>query len=110
MDGTPKGCNVFIVRTDFGKNRDPRNVLRIMVRLCKKANVPKTWFHDLRHTPAAILLTNGVDPVRVADRVGHANARVTSEVCAHIIPDEPDEIANISEDVSKAKKNDVSKR
>lgn len=96
--------NDFVVCTEFGKHQDPRNVLRVMERLCKEANVPKIRFHDLRHTHASILLTNGVDPVRVANRVGHANAWVTSEVYAHIIPDEPDEIAEIFEDVLKVKK------
>lgn len=95
--------NDFINCTDLGKHQDPRNVLRVMNRLIKKANVPKIRFHDLRHTHASILLTNGVDSVKVAKRVGHANARVTQEVYAHLIPDEPDEVADIFENVLKAK-------
>lgn len=95
--------NDFVVCTEFGKHQDPRNVLRVMKRMCKEAGVPIIRFHDLRHTHASILLTNGVDPVRVANRVGHANARVTSEVYAHIIPDEPDEVAEIFEDALKTR-------
>jgi len=65
--------------------------------------MPKIRFHDLRHTHASISLANEVDTERVSKWVGHANARVTSEVYAHLIPDEPDEIAEIFEAALKTK-------
>jgi len=95
--------NGFVVCTDRGKNLDPRNVLRTMERLRKAADVPRIRFHDLRHTHASMLLSNGVDIVKVAKRLGHANARVTSEIYAHLIPEEPDEVAEMFEDVLNKK-------
>ncbi|MFB6465393.1 site-specific integrase [Cytobacillus sp. Hz8] len=65
--------NDLVVCTEMGKPQDPQNVLRVMQRLCKKAKVPKIRFHDLRHTHASLLLNSGVDPVKVAARLGHAN-------------------------------------
>lgn len=42
-------------------------------------------FHDLRHSHATILLSNNVDVVSVASRLGHDNAEVTLKVYAHAV-------------------------
>ena len=43
-------------------------------------------FHDLRHLHATALLAAGVPVNTVADRMGHASARMTLDVYAHAIP------------------------
>jgi len=40
---------------------------------------------DLRHSHATILLSNNVDVVSVASRLGHDNAEVTLKVYAHAV-------------------------
>ncbi|MFS3929480.1 tyrosine-type recombinase/integrase [Priestia flexa] len=52
-------------------------------------------FHDLRHTHASILLSEGVDVVRVSARLGHANPKITLETYAHLIPNADNEVADI---------------
>ena len=42
-------------------------------------------FHDLRHSHATILLSNNVDVVSVASRLGHDNAEVTLKVYAYAV-------------------------
>ncbi|MEA4928558.1 MAG: tyrosine-type recombinase/integrase [Candidatus Limiplasma sp.] len=42
-------------------------------------------FHDLRHSHATILLSNNVDVVSVASRLGHDNADITLKVYAHAV-------------------------
>ncbi|MFB6465402.1 tyrosine-type recombinase/integrase [Cytobacillus sp. Hz8] len=74
-----------------------------MQHLCKQVKVPKIRFHDLRHTHASLLLNSGVDPVKVAARLGHANPRVTLEIYAHLIPTNQDNVAEIFEDIMKRK-------
>ena len=39
--------------------------------------------HKLRHTYISIAITNGADPVSVAEKVGHKNVAVTFEKYAH---------------------------
>lgn len=42
--------------------------------------------HDLRHTHASLLLDAGVDPVIVAERLGHASTTTTLRVYGHALP------------------------
>lgn len=41
-------------------------------------------FHDLRHTFASILISQGHDPTYVRDQMGHANVAVTFATYAHL--------------------------
>jgi len=43
-------------------------------------------FHDLRHTAATILLSRGVHPKVVSERLGHADISITLRVYAHVTP------------------------
>ncbi|MEO9221345.1 MAG: tyrosine-type recombinase/integrase [Mycobacteriaceae bacterium] len=42
--------------------------------------------HDLRHTPATLLLQAGVHPKVVSERLGHAKVSITLDVYSHAMP------------------------
>ena len=86
----------FVICTEKGAEQDPRNVLRIMKRLISISNVTSIRFHDLRHTHASILISEGVDIVKVAHRLDHANPKIKLKTYVHIIPYQDNEIADIS--------------
>jgi len=46
--------------------------------------------HDLRHTFASLLISNGEDIVRVSRLMGHATASFTLNVYSHMLPREHD--------------------
>lgn len=50
------------------------------------AGLPHFRFHDLRHTSASLLLTAGVHPKVVQERLGHSNVGITLDVYSHVIP------------------------
>ena len=50
------------------------------------AGLPKIRFHDLRHSAATLLLTQGVHPKVVQERLGHANISVTMDIYSHVLP------------------------
>ena len=56
----------------------------------KRAGVRRIRFHDLRHTFASLMISNGEDIVRVSRLMGHANASFTLNVYSHMIPREHD--------------------
>ena len=87
--------NNLVVCTEKGTIQDPRNVLRVLKRLCETAKVTKIRFHDIRHTHASILIAENVDIVKVANRLGHSKAKTTLDYYAHLIPNDQDEVANI---------------
>jgi len=85
----------LVISTETGTIQDPRNILREMAKICKDANVTPIRFHDMRHTHASILISEGVDIVKVASRLGHTNPKTTLEIYAHLMPNEDNEVADI---------------
>jgi integrase len=76
----------LVVTDELGGRKDPRNLLRQMERLIKKAGVKRISFHGIRHTHATLMLTNGENIKVVADRLGHSRASTTLNFYAHSIP------------------------
>lgn len=55
--------------------------------LLRRAGLPEIRFHDLRHTVATMLLLLGIDPVIVANMLGHANPSTTQRLYQHVMPE-----------------------
>jgi len=72
-----------IIRTQLRKN----NLIRRWFKpLLEKAGLPEIRFHDLRHTAATLLLTLGVHPKVVQERLGHSQISVTLDTYSHVLP------------------------
>jgi integrase len=54
--------------------------------LLQAAGLPSIRFHDLRHTSATLLLSAGVHPKVVQERLGHAQISVTLDIYSHVLP------------------------
>jgi integrase len=54
--------------------------------LLKRAKLPAIRFHDLRHTSATLLLSAGVHPKIVQERLGHSQISVTLDTYSHVLP------------------------
>jgi integrase len=67
--------------------------------LLRKAGLPDTRFHDLRHTCATLLLTKGVHPKIVQEVLGHSNISITLDTYSHILPNLQKEAARAMEDL-----------
>jgi len=52
----------------------------------KKLGYPVIRFHDLRHTHATILLSKGVNPKIVSERLGHSTVSITLDIYSHVLP------------------------
>jgi integrase len=56
--------------------------------LLKRAGLPSsTRMHDLRHSAATLLLTQGVPVKVVSEMLGHADVSITLSIYAHVLPD-----------------------
>jgi integrase len=77
--GTPIGC-YNLVRRHF-------------VPALQKAGLQKIRFHDLRHTYASLLLSQGESIKYVQVQMGHSSPTVTLNVYAHLMKDENQEAA-----------------
>ena len=63
----------------------PNNVTRAWHRACRRAGLPTTSFHALRHAHASQLIAAGVDILTISRRLGHAQAAITLNCDAHLI-------------------------
>lgn len=84
----------LVVCTSVGTPVNPRNLMRTFYRLTKSSKLPRIRFHDLRHTHATLLLKQGVNPKIVAERLGHADVRITLDTYSHLLPSMQLETAN----------------
>jgi integrase len=72
----------------LGRPMDATNLLHYhFYPLLKRAGLPRTRFHDLRHTAATLLLGRGVNPKIVSEMLGHASISITLDVYSHVLPD-----------------------
>ena len=82
--GWPDGGFVFTSLN--GRPLDARNVQRGFRRIVRRAKLPRMRFHDLRHSCASLLLTQGVAPRVVMETLGHSRIAVTMDTYTHVMP------------------------
>lgn len=73
----------LVFTTSEGNYIHPRSFQRSFDMLLKRARLPKIRLHDMRHSTASLLLTNGTDLRSVSDILGHASTRVTTDIYLH---------------------------
>jgi integrase len=79
--------NGLVFATHGGKPLDSHNVARTSFKpLLKKAGLPDIRFHDLRHTCATLLLSQGHHPKLVQELLGHASVAMTLDRYSHVLP------------------------
>lgn len=69
-------------------------ILRWFHIILKKAGLPDMRFHDLRHSAATILLTMGVHPKVVQERLGHSDITMTMNIYSHVLPSVQQDVAD----------------
>ncbi|MEV4266377.1 site-specific integrase [Kribbella sp. NPDC049584] len=70
----------FVFTTMLGTPIEPRNVNRHFDALCAKSGVRRIRFHDLRHSCASLLWSQGVPLEQIQDILGHADPRTTKVI------------------------------
>lgn len=54
--------------------------------LVQKTGLKRIRFHDLRHTHATLMLSNGVPAKVVSERLGHSSIALTLDTYSHVLP------------------------
>ena len=62
-------------------------------RFLASAHLPRIRPHDLRHTCATILLSQGVNPKVVSSMLGHSSVAITLDIYSHVLPHMLDDAA-----------------
>jgi hypothetical protein len=62
--------------------------------ILEKNNLKKIRFHDLRHSCASLLISNGVPIKQVSEWLGHSDISTTANIYVHLTMDSKIESAN----------------
>lgn len=74
---------------------------RYLNNAAKSAGLTPIRIHDLRHSHASLLISQGSSIVGVAKRLGHANTQQTLNTYAHLMPKDEEQIINNLEKLHK---------
>lgn len=74
-----------------GKPIHPERLISWFGQAVKRAGLPKTRLHDMRHSYATMLLRQGVPLRVVSQRIGHASPLITMSVYAHVLDGDDEE-------------------
>lgn len=89
-------CDLDLVFcTEVGTSLNQSNVRnRSFYPILEKANLRRIRFHDLRHTCATLLLSQGVHPRIVQEQLGHSRSGTTLDIYSHVTPPMMNEVAD----------------
>jgi integrase len=77
----------LVFASEIGTPHQKKNIRdRHFKPLLKKAGLPEIRLYDLRHTTATLLLSGGVNPKIVSERLGHASIVLTLDTYSHVLP------------------------
>ncbi|MBN1103592.1 MAG: site-specific integrase [Deltaproteobacteria bacterium] len=74
-----------IFHDGHGRPLEQNRVRRIFKRVLSKAGLREIRFHDLRHSFASLLLSQGESPVYVKEQLGHSSIQITVDIYGHWI-------------------------
>jgi integrase len=70
------------------------SIRNIFKRILKKAKIRNMRLHDIRHTYASLLLSNGESPAYVKEQLGHSSIEITVDIYGHLLPSSNREAVN----------------
>ena len=88
-----RGCNYerlnLVIANSRGRPMSSRDFgYKLYKPALKKAGLSHSIrFHDLRHTHATLLLSKGIHPKIVQERLGHSTVVMTLDTYSHVLPD-----------------------
>jgi integrase len=76
----------FVFTKPEGGQYHPMNLSRLLATYTTELDVPRLTAHGLRHTSATLMLASGVPPKVAAERLGHADATLFTNLYSHVTP------------------------
>ncbi len=64
----------------------PQRLSRLLGNYTQELGLPRLTAHGLRHTSATLMLASGVPPKVAAERLGHADPTLFTNLYSHVTP------------------------
>lgn len=92
-DENPKGTFLFGGDKPFSTT----HIDRVFTAACERSGVKKIRIHDIRHSCASFLISQGVSIVAVSKRLGHRDTQQTLNTYSHMMPKDEERILSLYE-------------
>ncbi len=69
-----------------GGSYHPQRLSRMLAQFSQELGLPRLTAHGLRHTSATLMLAQGVPPKVAAERLGHADPTLFTNLYSHVTP------------------------
>ncbi len=76
----------YVFTSETGLPINPGTMTAAFTALVRKLGLPRITLHGLRHAHATLLLSNGVHPQVVSERLGHSSVKLTLDLYSHVLP------------------------
>ncbi len=76
----------YVFTTPAGGSYHPQYLSRLLATYSTELQLPRLTAHGLRHTSATLMLASGVPPKVAAERLGHSDATLFSNLYSHVTP------------------------
>ena len=76
----------FVFTKVDGGSYHPQYLSRMIGRYSEELQLPRLTAHGLRHTSATLMLASGVPPKVAAERLGHADPTLFTNLYSHVTP------------------------
>jgi integrase len=86
MGGLYQNQAGYVFTDALGAPIDPDRLTKEFAKVIKRAELPGSTFHSLRHIHASLLLAEGVNPKAISERLGHSKVSLTLDIYAHLLP------------------------
>jgi integrase len=84
----------FIFHDKNGQPLSQNTVRSVFKWTLGKAGLRNIRIHDIRHTFASLLLSDGASPVYVKEQLGHSSIQMTVDIYGHLIPNSNRKVIN----------------
>lgn len=95
----------YLIKSEDGSPLIPHAVNERLRRYTSRIGIDHVTFHQLRHTFASMVASNGTALVTLSRLMGHANKSTTLSIYTHLFQDDADlgrDVANTFDDVMKS--------
>lgn len=84
----------LVFTSEVGTPVEPRNILRRLDVIARRAGLQGTHLHTLRHSAASFLIDAGAHIKVVQEHLGHSSYAITADIYTHVSPERRREAAD----------------
>ena len=74
----------YVCVDNLGRLIPPNRLTKNFIKILRRNNLRKIRFHNLRHSCASIMLSNGVPMKQIQEWLGHADFSTTANIYSHL--------------------------